>query len=127
MFELTKSMLKIPLPWQLWLVLLVVTNFVTPLFFLSTPEAQATLGAFFLSLFTMTGIHRRLGYVRLLSAGHIFWVPLVIWFGVRLTETNLSTAFGIWLVTVTILNTISLVIDTVDVIRYFRGERAPLV
>jgi len=42
--KLNKGMMKMPIHWQLWLALLVIVNFVIPLFFLNRLEAQVVAG-----------------------------------------------------------------------------------
>ncbi len=127
MIGFMKSTMKIPIMWQMWLALLITANLIVPLFYSSTLEAQITIGALLLSFVTMSYIHSKRGYVRLLGIGHIFWVPLVLWLGLRALETELSDAFGVWLASVVVLNTISLIIDAIDAVRYVNGERAPVV
>ena len=67
------------------------------------------------------------GFVRLLGLGHIFWVPLVIWLGLRIPEIPLDTPVGIWVALVLGFNILSLVMDTMDVSLYLMGDRKPLV
>ena len=43
--EFNKGIMKMPLPWRLWLMLLVTMNLAVPLFFLDRREAQFILGA----------------------------------------------------------------------------------
>ncbi len=42
--EFNKGIMKMPLPWRLWLMLLITVNFAIPLFFLNRREAQFTVG-----------------------------------------------------------------------------------
>ena len=81
---------------------------------------------FFVGAFTQGYIHSKLGFVRLLGIGHIFWIPLVIWLGLRLDSAGLNDAFGFWLASVLALNSVSLVIDATDVTRFILGERSPI-
>lgn len=55
--------------------------------------------------------------------------PFVIlpWLGFRYLATGPSGAFGTWMLAVILINGICLMIDIVDVIRYFAGERKPIV
>ncbi len=106
-------------------MLLVAANFLVPLFYIQTLEAQLTIAAMFAGAITQSYIHSKLGFVRLLGLGHIFWVPLVIWLGFRLNTIGLDSSFGIWLASLVLLNTISLIIDVIDVIRFISGERSP--
>ena len=65
------------------------------------------------------------GFTRLLGLMHFFWIPLLIYFWTLLPEIPANGFLGIWIRSVICLNGISLVIDTVDVIRYIAGDRAP--
>jgi hypothetical protein len=113
-----------PVP-RIWLAALGAVN-MTSLYFIGTTEARVVLGAFVISLVIMTYIYQRQGFVRLLGAGHILWIPMVLWLWTRLIQAPpLDSALEYWLLIVIVMNTISLVIDAVDVIRYTRGERAP--
>ena len=119
------SILKIPIPWLFWVMLLLTVNLIVPLFYIQTLEAQLTLIAMAAGAVTQSYIHSKLGFVKLLGLGHIFWIPLVIWLGFRLNDTGLGYAFGIWIASVVLINTVSLVIDGLDVIRFVSGERSP--
>ena len=125
MIGFMKSMLKMPSPWLAWIMLLVAANLVVPLIYIQTLEAQLTLAAFFAAAITQSYIHSKLGFVRLLGLGHLFWVPLVIWLGFRLSTVGLDSSFGIWLASLVLLNTASLIIDVIDVVRFISGERSP--
>ena len=125
MIGFMKSMLKMPSPWLVWIMLLVAVNLVMPLIYIQTIEAQLTLAAFFAAAITQSYIHSKLGFVRLLGLGHIFWVPLVIWLGFRISTIGFDGLFGIWLASLVLLNTASLVIDGIDVMRFLSGERSP--
>ena len=125
MIGFMKSILKMPSPWLVWIMLLVAVNFVAPLFYIQTLEAQLAIAAMFSGAIAQSYIHSKLGFVRLLGLGHIFWVPLVIWLGFRLSTIGLDSSFGIWLASLVLLNTVSLLIDVIDVIRFFSGERSP--
>ncbi len=110
---------------RLWLIALVVVN-ITSLYFIDTTEARVVLGVLLISVIIMAEIYRRLGFVRLLGTGHILWVPMVPWLWLRLDQTTpLDSTFEYWLIILIVMNTLSLVIDVVDVIRYIKGERAP--
>ena len=70
-------------------------------------------------------IFKMKGFVRLLGIGHILWIPMVIWLALGFESEHLTSPFGIWLAAVMILNSISIVIDGVNVVRYLKGERTP--
>ena len=102
-------------------------NLVAPLFYLGTVEAQATIAAFVLGAIAQTAIFASKGWVRLLGAGHLLWLPLVIWLGLRLDWGRLETAFELWVAAVVVLDSISLAIDGVETLRYLGGERTPVL
>ena len=123
--RLMKAMLSMPWPWPAWLGLLVAANVGGSLMFLHTLEAKVVLASIAVGLAIMTVIFQKKGFVRLLGLGHLPWVAMVPWLAARLGES--SGYFGLWLLAVIVLNTLSLLIDFVDVVRYLRGERAPTV
>jgi hypothetical protein len=122
-----KSVFSMKAPWPLWVGLLMALNMVGPLFFIHTLEAKAVLVSTMAGAMLMMLIFSGYGFVRLLGMGHIFWIPLVIWLGLRIPELTLDTPFAIWLVSVVGFNCLSLVMDVLDVSLYFLGDRKPLV
>ncbi len=112
-------------PWLAWVGLLLVANVFAPLFFLRTIEAWIVLVAGAVSGLIQMIIFRARGFVRLLGIGHAPWIPLVAWLATRLPDRPAASAFGLWIVAVIVLNSLSLLIDAIDVARYARGERAP--
>jgi hypothetical protein len=110
---------------RLWLIALAAGN-MTSLYFIDTIEARVVFGVFVISIIIMTIIYVRSGFVRLLGLGHVLWIPMVLWLWTRLVQTlPLNSTFEYWLLMVIVINTISLVIDAVDVVRYIKGKRAP--
>ena len=110
---------------RFWLIALATVNMAS-LYFIGTTEARVILGVFVISMMIMTGIYYRLGFVRILGLGHILWIPMVLWLWTRLGRAlPLNSTFEYWLLLVIIINTISLLIDAVDVVRYIKGERKP--
>lgn len=114
-------------PWFFWMVLLVSANMVTPWFFLGTPESTVVLVGIVASLSIMLTLYAKFGFVRLLGLGHIPWLFTVPWLWQRLGQTAENGYFYYWLLAVVVLDSISLVIDTVDVTRYWMGDRQPTV
>ncbi len=125
--KFNRGLLAMPLPWRLWLVLLLTLNLIAPLVFIERLEAQATVAALLVSMALMTGLTGLSGFSRLLGLGHIVWVPLLFFLWTRLGEIPAVDAFGFWVRAVIAINAMSLVIDAVDVIRYAAGERAETV
>ena len=122
-----RGVLAMAKPWQFWMVLLVTANMISPFFFLGTLEATVVLVGVGVSMVIMLTLFSKLGYVKLLGLGHIPWLFTVPWLWSRLGQTVESGPFYYWLVAVVVLDSISLVIDTVDVIRYWQGERHSIV
>ncbi len=122
-----RGVIRSPLPVRLWLMLLVAANLGAPLFFLDHLEAQVVLVCFMASVALMTILTGLTGFTRLLSVGHIFWVPMLFWLWNRLDQIPAQDAFGIWIRVLMTANLVSLLLDTVEVIRYIRGEREETV
>lgn len=122
-----RGVLAMPIPWQLWMVFLVTANLILPFFLLGTLEAIVVLVAAGSGLAIMMVLFAKLGYVKLLGIGHIPWLFTVPWLWSRLDQTVEGSPFYYWLIAVIVLDSISLVIDTVDVVRYLKGERTPTI
>lgn len=121
------SILAMAKPWQVWMALLVLVNLISPFFFLPKPEAIAALVGIMASLSIMMALFAKFGFVRLLGLGHIPWLFTVPWLWLQLGQTTEGGPFYFWLVAIVVLDSISLVIDAVDVARYWMGERRPTV
>ena len=117
-----RTMLLMPKPWVAWLGLLMAANFILPLIFITTLEGQVVLATGLISAMIQGRIFQTLGFVRLLGIGHSPWIPLLLWLWSRF-EWDASIFAG-WILAVMVLNSLSLIIDAVDVVRYVRGERA---
>ncbi len=127
MIGFTKGLMSMPMPWPLWIGLLVVVNIAGPIYFFEALEAKVVLAAFVASAASMTAIYAAKGFVRLLGIGHIFWIPMVPWLWTRLDHVEPGNLIGYWMIAVVALNGISLIIDAIDVVRYVTGDRKPTV
>ena len=125
--KFNKGMMKMPIHWQLWLLLLVAVNLIIPLFFLDRLEAQVVVGVMLASLVLMTILTAFGGFTRLLGLGHILWFPLLYFLWTRLSQIPGDDLFGIWVRALMALNAVSLLLDAVDVVRYIAGERQETV
>ncbi len=125
--KFNRGILRMPLQWRLWMMLLMTANVVVPIFFLGRLEAQVVLAATVSSLVLFTLLTARGGFTRLLGLGHLPWVPLIWFLGTRLGEASPDDFYGIWIRAVIALNATSLAIDAVDVIRYVAGDRKETV
>jgi hypothetical protein len=127
MMKLMRTMMIMPIHWQVWLGVLVTANMVVPFFFIHMLEAQVVLAAAIVGMVIMSIIFNVKGFVRLLGIGHIAWLPLVFWLWTKLDHAPADSIFGYWLMAVVVLNSLSLIIDTIDVLRYVKGERRPVL
>ncbi len=123
MMRFNKAILTMPMPWPIWTGLLILANLVSPLFFLGTLEATVVLLGFAASATLILTLFARFGFVRLLGLGHTPWLFTVPWLAMRLSEGGIGGPFYYWLLSVVVLDALSLVIDAVDVVRYWKGER----
>ena len=122
-----KGLMSMPMPWPVWLGLLVAVNVAGPIYFFEALEAKVVLGAFLAGAALMAAIFASKGFVRLLGIGHIFWVPMVPWLWARLDQVGPGDLLGYWMIAVMALNSLALIIDAIDVLRYVRGEREPYI
>jgi len=125
MIDFFRTLLLMPKHWVAWVGLLMIANMLAPLFFIETLEAQAVLVAMMTGAAIQMALFKVKGFVRLLGIGHILWVPLVVWLASGLDGETLASPFGLWVAAVITLNSVSLLIDGVDVFRYIKGERSP--
>ena len=125
--KLNRGLFKMPLPWKLWLSLLVAGNVFVPLFYFQQLEAQIVLGTMAANMALMTYLTARFGFTRILGLGHIFWIPLLGFLLTRLGSIPAGDAYGAWLRALIVVNSVSLLIDIVDVRRYLAGDRAETV
>ena len=95
------------------------------IFFLPRVEAWVVLGTGLLAATIMTVLHAKLGYVRLVGVGHFVWIPMLIWLVFRLNYIPRGTLFRGWIFTLIAMDTVSLLIDVADLVRYLRGDRIP--
>ena len=118
-----KTMLMMPKPWVGWLGMLTFANFISPLIFITTLEGQVVLGTGIVSAMIQMGIFQAKGFVRLLGIGHSPWIPMLVWLWTRL-DWDFSI-FSYWILALIVLNSLSLIIDAMDVARYLMGEQDP--
>ena len=126
MLHFPRHILEMPIHWQLWIALLFLTN-MAAVFFLPRVEASVVLAGLFVGALRQMVIFARFGFVRLLGLGHFHWFVMIAWLVNRLASIRGEGLFYNWVVAVITLCGLSLVIDTVDVVRYLRGERKPTI
>lgn len=118
---------KFPIGWRIWFLLLILVNFVVPLFFLQHRASLLVLLCYMVAGIIMVLLHKRLGWVRLLGIGHFLWIGLLPWLVISYITMQPTGTFGIWLLSIILIDVFCLGIDVVDVVRYLFGEKAPIV
>lgn len=125
--ELNKKIFGMKFPWNLWVGLLALVNVAGGVYFIRTIEGQLALACLMFAFLIMWVIYTQKGFVRLLGLGHLIaWIPQMAWYAQVIAEGKAAGVFKYWLISVLVLNGISLVIDFVDVVRYSLGDRKPL-
>jgi len=119
------SIWNMPWYWRIWVGLLMLVNGLLSFLFLETIEAKVVLILLMLAAMTQMVIYHFKGFVRLLGVGHFYWFPMLGWLLMKISEGQVPDAVLNWTVAIIILNTASLIIDVLDVVRYWRGEREP--
>lgn len=122
-----RGLLKMPLWVKLWMGVLMLFNGAIPMFYLSLVEARVVLATMMGSALLMGAITGVTGFTRLVRLGHFVWFGLAAYLWGRLDFFAAGSPEGIWLRGVIVLNLVSLLIDSVDVVRYIRGERTETV
>ena len=122
--EFLKNMFKMPMIWWPWMAGLPLIN-LSSILFLPRTEAWVVLGTGLLAATIMTVLHAKLGNVRLLGIGHFVWIPMLIWLGFRLENILEDTLFQGWILTLMVMDTVSLLLDIIDLMRYLRGTAPP--
>jgi len=120
-----RHVMRLPLPWPLWVAVLFLTNMGAVLF-RPRLEAWVVLGALGLGAGLQMALFARAGFVRLLGLGHVHWLVMVTWLLARLGTIG-EPALYAWVLAVIVVCSLSLAIDAADVVRYLRGSRAPTV
>ncbi len=122
-----KGLFRMPFPWSIWIMALMAVNMIGPLFFIDHLEGQVVLGVFVITAGLMMFLYASRGFSRILGAGHVLWLGLLPWLWSRLDLIQPDEWLSHWIITVIVINGVSLIIDVIDVVRYVRGDRQPTV
>ena len=111
---------------RVWLGVLIVLNGIVPLWFLDHPEAWVAMatvhGAFLIGVV----LFKRQGFTRLVGLMHAPWIILLMVLWGKMGQVPASDPFGLWMRVVFTLDSIELVVDAKDVIKYLTGDRQPV-
>lgn len=121
-----RSFLALPLWVRLWVALVLIPVNALPFFLLGTETGRwAALASLLVVASNLPIMLIERGLSRLMSIPHLFaWIPLLAFLLLRLgAEPPLAgTELGLALVLLAV-NGLSLVFDTIDSLRWLRGER----
>jgi hypothetical protein len=109
---------------RLWCVWLVGVNLAC-LYFIGHVEAQAVLAITIIAVSAQTAIYQRIGFTRILGVTHYLWIPMFAWIAMRIDTIMAEPALAAWLAVLFATNMVSLTVDTIDAMRFARGERTP--
>lgn len=113
-----------PLWLQAWVFWMTIIN-TASIAFVRHAGGRVALGAWIGNLIFMTLLFETAGYVRLLGLSHvIFWTPLVIYLFVSRANIANQGIYSYWALILGITNSVSLVIDYIDVVRWLIGDGA---
>jgi hypothetical protein len=112
--------------WRFLNLCLFAVNTIGPLFLFPHQEALMALLCFCLIFFTMGILHRFYGPVRLLGAGQVYWVGFNAWLLMRYSALE-PGLLQTWALIVIALNTFSLLVNSMQVMKYLFGDKRPMV
>lgn len=112
-----------PIP-RIWCVWLVAVNAMC-LLFIPHIEAQVVLVVTALAVVVQTIIYQRRGFVRILGAAHLAWIPMFAWMATRLDSISQEPQLMTWLAVLLATNVVCFIVDMVDAYRFVKGEREP--
>ncbi len=122
----TQGLLRMPLYAQIWVVMLGIVNTLPAIYWLQHAESRVILIIFIANLVLMLIITTWFGFRRILGAAHFLWYPLIVYLLARIDGVQ-DSDMRAWIVVLMAMNAVSLIIDTVDVVRWIRGDRDELV
>jgi len=109
-----------PLWVSIWVAILALAN-IACLLFWPALVAKVILITFLLSTFMMMALYSYHGFEKILGLGHVFWIFLLPYIILQLPYVDGGLLW--YLAALSILLIISLVLDTVDVWKYFHDRR----
>lgn len=120
-FLFFSDLVKQPLWVSVWVAILALAN-IASLLFWSAPLAKVIFITFMVSAMTIMALYSYFGFEKILGIGHVFWIFLLPY--ILLQLVHVDGRFFLYLVTLSVLLTISLVFDAIDVWKYFHDIRA---
>ncbi|MCO4793405.1 MAG: hypothetical protein KC493_06830 [Bacteriovoracaceae bacterium] len=124
---LMKNMMRMKPIWVVWVMILGSLNIVGGVYFFNTLEGKLAIVCMVFGIIVMSFIHGKYGFVRLLGLGHTLWLLLVPWYAMEVLQGKVEGHLALWMWSVVGINSLSLIIDIMDVARYFGGDKEPVV
>ncbi|MCH7850276.1 MAG: hypothetical protein IH845_01385 [Nanoarchaeota archaeon] len=109
-----------PLFWRIWISFMTFVSF-SAVFFIKKREARWSLVAIITNIILMFLLANYFGFEKILSLGHLPWLILLIYLFTKIDKIDIKTYYGKWCRLLMGVISISLVIDIIDVARYFIG------
>ncbi len=96
------------------------------LFFLPQPEPAVLWASILIGFVFMVRVYQKMGFVRLLGAGHSLWVLVLPWLALRWAQLppDAGGLFKAWLAWVIVTDATSLLLDFRDAVGFMKGDRA---
>jgi len=122
--DIWSSARTLPLWVQAWVFLLLTPVNLASLYFISEPMGKLIVGLIFLGVLPNVPIMlAERGISKLMSVSHLpAWTVLVLL--IVLARPEGSEAYDYYLTVLAVINGISLLLDYIDSIKWFRGDRA---
>jgi hypothetical protein len=114
------ELIQQPLWVSLWVLFLMIINMGSIAFWRES-VAQLILTTFLVSAMLMMGLHARYGFTKILGLGHVPWIPLLAYLLMQIPTAE--AALHIYLLVLSVSIAISLVLDTIDVWKYFQNRQ----
>ncbi len=115
------ELLKQPAWVAMWVFVQMASNLFS-LVFWDEQLAKIIFVTFLISAALMIGLYSVFGYQKILGAGHILWIPLLIYILVHIGST--TGAFQYYLTGLSLILWVSLLFDIDDVWKYFFSDAA---
>ncbi len=109
--------------WQVWILIMGVVNFLIPAFYFYKLEAQLSIATMLAGMIIGLILVKIQGFTKLLGWMHVLWIPLVAFFIFRMELFPITNFYGLWIRILVVINGTSLIIDTMDVIQFYKKKR----
>jgi hypothetical protein len=119
-FLFFRDLVKQPLGVSAWVVILALANLASLLFW-AAPLAKIIFLTFIMSAVAKLILFSCFGFEKILGIAHVFWIYLIPFIVLQLAYVE--GIFFVYLAVLALLLTIALVVDAIDVWRYFRDLR----